>query len=223
MIPAGRRRASSAALSVCGTISECTRASRTRRAISCAYWAPKSTTRTVSKPLATRRGYQRAPPAASGRDEAAEDARQHERDERHEREEEADAEQRREVAEGDRARARRHLDGEQAVDGPHGERPPAGARVPAGHGGDAGDERAAARRRERDLVGRVAGGAAARREVAPARLEAEAAGAGHRVEAETAGVRRDRRDEARSGRCGPVRAGEDVGRAVAAGERRARH
>ena len=33
---------------VCGTISEYTFASRTRRAISWAYWAPKSTTRTVS-------------------------------------------------------------------------------------------------------------------------------------------------------------------------------
>ena len=32
---------------VCGTISLYTRASRTRRAISCAYCAPKSTTRTV--------------------------------------------------------------------------------------------------------------------------------------------------------------------------------
>src|SRR5664279_5618967 len=36
----------SAALIVDGTISEYTLASRTRRAISCAYWAPKSTTRT---------------------------------------------------------------------------------------------------------------------------------------------------------------------------------
>ena len=36
---------------VVGTISEYTWHSRTRRAISCAYWAPKSTTRTVSKSL----------------------------------------------------------------------------------------------------------------------------------------------------------------------------
>src|SRR5215510_1683778 len=42
---------------VCGTTSEYTRSSRTRRAISCAYWAPKSTTRTVScctRPSAVR-------------------------------------------------------------------------------------------------------------------------------------------------------------------------
>src|SRR3954469_23016152 len=45
-MPAGLRAAISAAVAVCGTISEYTFASRTRRAISCAYWAPKSTTRT---------------------------------------------------------------------------------------------------------------------------------------------------------------------------------
>src|SRR5687767_5474155 len=44
----GRRGAISAALTVDGTISEYTRASRTRRAISCAYCAAKSTTRTRS-------------------------------------------------------------------------------------------------------------------------------------------------------------------------------
>src|SRR5450759_2005700 len=37
----------SAAVMSHGTISEKTRHSRTRRAMSCAYWAPKSTTRTV--------------------------------------------------------------------------------------------------------------------------------------------------------------------------------
>src|ERR1700726_2803385 len=47
-MPVGRRAARSAAVMVRGTISEYTRASRTRRAISWAYWAPKSTTRTVS-------------------------------------------------------------------------------------------------------------------------------------------------------------------------------
>src|SRR5947199_8719221 len=40
-----RRRTSSAEI-VCGTSSEYTRASRTRRAISCEYWPPRSTTRT---------------------------------------------------------------------------------------------------------------------------------------------------------------------------------
>src|SRR5256886_392940 len=40
-----RRRTASAEI-VCGTSSEYTRASRTRRAISCAYWPPRSTTRT---------------------------------------------------------------------------------------------------------------------------------------------------------------------------------
>src|SRR3954451_5785938 len=44
----GRRAAISSAVIVDGTISENTCASRTRRAISCAYCAPKSTTRTVS-------------------------------------------------------------------------------------------------------------------------------------------------------------------------------
>src|SRR5215468_11874451 len=48
MIPAGRRAASSSAVIECGTISLYTWASRTRRAMSCAYCAPKSTTRTVS-------------------------------------------------------------------------------------------------------------------------------------------------------------------------------
>src|SRR5712692_950621 len=51
MIAAGRFARISAADMVQGTISEYTRHSRTRRAINCAYWAPKSTTRTVSKSL----------------------------------------------------------------------------------------------------------------------------------------------------------------------------
>jgi hypothetical protein len=46
MTAAGSRASSSATDIVCGTISLYTRASRTRRAISCAYWAPKSTTST---------------------------------------------------------------------------------------------------------------------------------------------------------------------------------
>src|ERR1017187_7454722 len=49
MIAAGFLARISAAGMVQGTISEYTWHSRTRRAISCAYWAPKSTTRTVSK------------------------------------------------------------------------------------------------------------------------------------------------------------------------------
>ena len=49
MIAFGLRASISATGIVCGTISEYTWHSRTRRAISCAYWAPKSTTRTVSK------------------------------------------------------------------------------------------------------------------------------------------------------------------------------
>ena len=44
---AGRRAATSAAVIGCGTISEYTASSRTRRAMSWAYWAPKSTTRTA--------------------------------------------------------------------------------------------------------------------------------------------------------------------------------
>ena len=44
---AGLRAASSAAVIRWGTISEYTCSSRTRRAISWAYWAPKSTTRTA--------------------------------------------------------------------------------------------------------------------------------------------------------------------------------
>src|SRR3954465_5535396 len=44
----GLRARISSAVIVCGTISEYTLHSRTRRAISCAYCAPKSTTRTVS-------------------------------------------------------------------------------------------------------------------------------------------------------------------------------
>src|SRR5690242_5960425 len=44
----GRRSRTSAAVIVRGTISENTCASRTRRAISWAYWAPKSTTQTWS-------------------------------------------------------------------------------------------------------------------------------------------------------------------------------
>ena len=43
----GRRSATSAAVMRWGTISEYTASSRTRRAISWAYWAPKSTTRTA--------------------------------------------------------------------------------------------------------------------------------------------------------------------------------
>ena len=46
--PFGLRRAISSAEMSWGTISEWTWASRTRRAMSWAYWAPKSTTRTVS-------------------------------------------------------------------------------------------------------------------------------------------------------------------------------
>src|SRR5215207_77274 len=49
MIPFGRRASISDSGIVRGTISEYTCASRTRRAISCAYCAPKSTTSTVSK------------------------------------------------------------------------------------------------------------------------------------------------------------------------------
>src|ERR1700733_4738988 len=50
MIALGRLASISAAGIVDGTISEYTWHSRTRRAISCAYCAPKSTTRTVSNP-----------------------------------------------------------------------------------------------------------------------------------------------------------------------------
>ena len=49
MMAAGFLARISAAGMVLGTISEYTWHSRTRRAISWAYWAPKSTTRTVSK------------------------------------------------------------------------------------------------------------------------------------------------------------------------------
>ncbi len=52
MIPAGWRAATSSAEMVLGTISLWTWASRTRRAISWAYCAPKSTTRTVAKSVA---------------------------------------------------------------------------------------------------------------------------------------------------------------------------
>src|SRR5690242_12951843 len=48
MIAAGRLASISATGMVDGTISLYTRASRTRRAMSWAYWAPKSTTSTVS-------------------------------------------------------------------------------------------------------------------------------------------------------------------------------
>src|SRR5215471_17999570 len=51
MMALGRRASISATGIAAGTISEYTRHSRTRRAISCAYWAPKSTTRTVSGAL----------------------------------------------------------------------------------------------------------------------------------------------------------------------------
>src|SRR5438477_3070984 len=53
MIPFGRRASISSKGIVRGTISEYTCASRTRRAISCAYCAPKSTTRTVSNASVT--------------------------------------------------------------------------------------------------------------------------------------------------------------------------
>jgi hypothetical protein len=46
MIAAGSLASMSGTAIVCGTISLYTFASRTRRAISWAYWAPKSTTRT---------------------------------------------------------------------------------------------------------------------------------------------------------------------------------
>jgi glycine/D-amino acid oxidase-like deaminating enzyme len=46
LMPTGFRARISSAVIVCGTISEYTFASRTRRAMSWAYWAPKSTTRT---------------------------------------------------------------------------------------------------------------------------------------------------------------------------------
>src|SRR6478735_3711292 len=46
MIAAGFLASISATGIECGTISEYTFASRTRRAINCAYWAPKSTTST---------------------------------------------------------------------------------------------------------------------------------------------------------------------------------
>src|SRR6266700_1911563 len=55
MIPFGRRASISFKGIVRGTISEYTCASRTRRAISCAYCAPKSTTRTVSNGEASTR------------------------------------------------------------------------------------------------------------------------------------------------------------------------
>src|SRR3954447_12551401 len=48
MTALGLRARISSAVIVCGTISEYTLHSRTRRAMSCAYCAPKSTTRTVS-------------------------------------------------------------------------------------------------------------------------------------------------------------------------------
>ena len=47
-MPWGARARISSAVMSWGTISEWTWASRTRRAMSWAYWAPKSTTRTVS-------------------------------------------------------------------------------------------------------------------------------------------------------------------------------
>src|SRR3954463_4566008 len=70
MIAFGRLASMSANGMVDGTISENTRHSRTRRAISCAYCAPKSTTRTVSKPsglLVTMRRAYRANPAEAAR------------------------------------------------------------------------------------------------------------------------------------------------------------
>src|SRR3954465_15263557 len=53
MIPFGRLASTSATGMVEGTISLSTWHSRTRRAMSCAYCAPKSTTRTVSKDCST--------------------------------------------------------------------------------------------------------------------------------------------------------------------------
>ena len=47
MMPIGLRWRTSLAVMRWGTISEYTCASRTRRAINWAYWAPKSTTKTV--------------------------------------------------------------------------------------------------------------------------------------------------------------------------------
>ena len=56
MIAFGFRASISSTGIECGTISEYTFASRTRRAINCAYCAPKSTTRTNSC-SATRKAY----------------------------------------------------------------------------------------------------------------------------------------------------------------------
>src|SRR3954452_5180947 len=70
MIAFGRLASMSANGIVDRTISEKTTHSRTRRAISCAYCAPKSTTRTGSKPsglLVTMRRAYRAKPADAGR------------------------------------------------------------------------------------------------------------------------------------------------------------
>src|SRR5690348_15232487 len=64
-IPEGRLAATSDAVTVCGTISEYTFASRTRRAISCAYCAPKSTTRTGPDGLAESAPPRRSVNAAS--------------------------------------------------------------------------------------------------------------------------------------------------------------
>src|SRR4051812_33374373 len=67
MIAAGSRSSIAATGMVWGTISEYTRASRTRRAMSWAYWAPKSTTRTRSWSVVTGHPTQRGPrPRRSG-------------------------------------------------------------------------------------------------------------------------------------------------------------
>ena len=55
MMAAGRPAARSAGEIVCGTISEYTPHSRTRRAISCVYWDPKSRMATYSFGLGPRR------------------------------------------------------------------------------------------------------------------------------------------------------------------------
>ena len=64
MIALGSCAANSSALSVHGTISEYTLASRTRRAISWEYWAPKSTTSTFSAGAAISIAPITAPPDA---------------------------------------------------------------------------------------------------------------------------------------------------------------
>src|SRR5438093_5951923 len=76
--PAGRFALRSERGRSCATISEYTWHSRTRRAISCAYWAPRSTTSTgcgpdppVASIVATRPPYQRRQRGSSVDDEPA--------------------------------------------------------------------------------------------------------------------------------------------------------